>query len=393
MSSTTPLPPAPEGVSFYYPPQSLLEGEHGEVIWSRQLNGAAALAAAQKNEVVLYRSRDIHGNPIAVSGIIALPPVAPPPGGYPVISWAHGTIGSADECAPSRDTPEAPAHLWNEHPHAMLNQFLKKGWAVVMTDYEGLGTYGRHPYLLGESQARGILDIARAARRLHPEIGARLAIVGHSQGGQAALFGAHHAPTWTPELDLRCVAALAPASHIKELFFGVRDIDETRPGFAFTALFLTGALAGDPSIQPSEVLTGEAYAVFHHVEARPRAGLSEADSFGGIKGTNLLWDADNPSMTALTRQLARMHPDLEIRVPIRITQAELDDRIWMAFTTPLAEQLEARNPGRVLYRKYLKDEYVSPTHDPVRLGYHFGTMDTDAPELVGWIEAQLTLDR
>lgn len=71
------LPTAPAGDAFYYPPPSLLEGEHGEVIWSRKLEGAAALAGARSNEVVLYRSRDVHGNPIAVSGIIALPPADP----------------------------------------------------------------------------------------------------------------------------------------------------------------------------------------------------------------------------------------------------------------------------------------------------------------------------
>ncbi|MDI1478865.1 lipase family protein [Polyangium sp. y55x31] len=393
MPTITPLPLAPEGDSFYYPPYVLLEGEHGEVIWSRPLGGVAALAAAKSNEVVLYRSRDVHGRPIAVSGIVALPKADPPRGGYPVVSWAHGTIGSADDCAPSRDNPRCPAHLWNQHPHALLNQFLEKGWAVVMTDYEGLGTYGRHPYLLGESQARGILDIVRAARKLHPEISARLAIVGHSQGGQAALFGAHHAPTWTPELDLRCVAALAPASGIKDLFFGVRDIDEPRPGFAFTALFLTGAIAGDPSIQPSEVLTPEAYAVFHHVESRPRAGLAEPDSFGGIKGTNLLKNKDNPSLHALTRELERMHPNLEIHAPIRITQAEADERIWESFTTPLVTQLKTTNPERVEYRLYTKKEYVSQTHDPERLGYHFGTVETDAPELLAWVEAKLVTER
>jgi hypothetical protein len=124
----TALPTVPDDDAFYYPPCSLLEGEHGEVIWSRKLEGAAALAGARSNEVVLYRSRDVHGNPIAVSGIIALPPAAPPPGGYPVISWAHGTIGSADDCAPSRDTLAGAAHPWNEHPHELLNQFLAKGW-------------------------------------------------------------------------------------------------------------------------------------------------------------------------------------------------------------------------------------------------------------------------
>ncbi|WP_437622163.1 hypothetical protein [Sorangium sp. So ce1151] len=98
-------------------------------------------------------------------------------------------------------------------------------------------------------------------------------------------------------------------------------------------------------------------------------------------------------MTALSRQLERMHPDLEIRVPIRITQAELDERIWMSLTTPLVAQLSERNPDRVTYRVYLKDEPVSQTHDPKNLGYHFGTVATDGPELVAWVEERLVLER
>jgi hypothetical protein len=63
-------------------------------------------------------------------------------------------------------------------------------------NYEGLGTYGVHPYLLGESEGRGILDIVPAVRQLAaegvdgPEIAGEYVIIGHSQGGQAALFGA-----------------------------------------------------------------------------------------------------------------------------------------------------------------------------------------------------------
>jgi len=310
-----------------------------------------------------------------------------------VVSWAHGTIGSSDAHAPSRDKLGSQAWIFNKHPHALLNEFLKKGWAVVMTDYEGLGTHGRHPYLLGESEARGILDIVRAARKLHPEVSNRLAIVGHSQGGHAALFGAHHAPSWTPELDLRCVAAVAPASYIKELFFGVRTIQEAQGGFAFTALFLTGAIAGDPHIQVSEVLTPRAYEKFHHVESRPRAGLSESDSFGGIEGCKLLKDGDNPSLVRLEKQLDRMHPNLEILAPIRISQAELDNRIWVTCTRPLVEELEATNPGRVTYREYTKTEYVSQTEYPEILGYHFGTVETDAPELIAWVAERLVLER
>ena len=189
----------PKGDKFYDPPQSLLEGEHGELIWSRPLSGEAALDDARSNELVLYRSRDVHGKPVAVSGIIALPCQHAPKGGYPIVSWAHGTVGCADTCALLRDTAVSPAHSFNKYPHDMLNAFLNNGWAVLMTDYEGLGTEGRHPYLLGESEAHGILDIVLAVRRLYPDrLSNRLAIVGHSQGGQAALFGRTTRPSGHP---------------------------------------------------------------------------------------------------------------------------------------------------------------------------------------------------
>jgi pimeloyl-ACP methyl ester carboxylesterase len=92
-----------------------------------------------------------------------------------------------------------------------------------MTDYEGLGTYGNHPYLLGVSEGRGILDIVPAVHQLaaqtvDQQIADRYAIVGHSQGGQAALWGAHLAFTgaYPTTSTLISVAALAPASNLKD---------------------------------------------------------------------------------------------------------------------------------------------------------------------------------
>jgi alpha/beta superfamily hydrolase len=141
-----------------------------------------------------------------VSGIVALPPDPPPQQGYPVVSWAHGTLGLGDKCAPSRDSEKIAQilpehHLINQAPHELLNAFLRQGWAVVMTDYEGMGIPGPHPYLLGESEARDVLDMVRAARQLYPQISHRLAIVGHSQGGQAALFAAHYTWLTCPQPD------------------------------------------------------------------------------------------------------------------------------------------------------------------------------------------------
>jgi hypothetical protein len=96
----------PEGAAFYRPPEPLPDGEHGDPIWWRPLSGPAALAQATTSELVLHRSTAIDGTPVGVSGIIALPHAVRPGAGIPVISWAHGTLGSADVCAPSRDTAD-----------------------------------------------------------------------------------------------------------------------------------------------------------------------------------------------------------------------------------------------------------------------------------------------
>ncbi|MRG98078.1 alpha/beta fold hydrolase [Polyangium spumosum] len=387
---------APEGVAFYYPKDPAdLEGEHGTVIWHRPLTVESAIVKPEgastprwRNELVLYRSRDVRGNPIAVSGIVVLPDTPPPAGGsYPVISWAHGTVGSADPTAPSRDEDEKSKPM-NAYPHVLLRAFLEKGWAVVMTDYEGLGTEGPHPYQLGESEARGILDIVRAARQIFPEIGHCFQIVGHSQGGQAALFGAHHAPSWTPELDFRGVVAVAPSSSIVDLVVGASQHKETPfDGYAFPGLFLTGAMGGDPTIDPRELLSDRAYEVFPHLERYSRGRLSESDSWGGLVGTDIFNPRQNPSKSKFFRQLERMHPALPIEAPVRIVQAAADTRVLAVNTRKLVDQLVFLNGDLVEYELYELGSGVPIVPD---LGVHFGTIKHDIERMIPWLEGHFS---
>ena len=351
------------------------------MIWSRPLTGVAALEQGASNELVLYRWLSVRGEPVAVSGMVALPPGPAPAAGIPVVSWAHGTLGSADVCAPTRDTPAAQAHPFNQFPHVLLNAFLQRGFAVVMTDYEGLGTPGPHPYLLGQCEARGVLDIVRAARQLHPQLSSAVAIVGHSQGGQAALFAAHH-KDWTPELTVVATAAIAPASQLRTLFLNGAAYPQPDPGFAFTPLFLTGAIAADPAIDPAQLLSDAAYPLWPHAEIRCRVGLSQPDSWGGLPGTSQLRQPANASTTAFLAQLDAMNPDLEIAVPIRISQAVLDQRVRVAFTRLLVDQLSQRNGvENVTYVEYP----AVPATDNPELGYHFGTIQADAEALTAWL--------
>jgi acetyl esterase/lipase len=166
---------------------------------------------------ILYRSTDPSGRPIPVSAAIYIPNGAAPAGGRNIIAWAHPTSGVMPPCAPSL-MPDVGGMMWN------LPNMISQGYIVVATDYPGLGTDGIHPYLIGESEARSVLDSVRAARAL-PNTGAsnRFAVWGHSQGGHAALYTGEVAARYAPELKLVGVAAAAPATYLVELF----DADES----------------------------------------------------------------------------------------------------------------------------------------------------------------------
>lgn len=178
---------------------------------------------------ILYRSVGLNGDMIAVSGVLVVPDGQPPEGGWPVIAWAHPTTGVADKCAPSLSIVY---DVFKTIPG--LDDAIKRKYVVVATDYPGLGTAGEHPYLVGPSEARAVLDSVRAARQF-AGAGPRFAVWGHSQGGHAALWTGELVSQYAPELQLVGVAAAAPASLLGKLF---EDDLGTVAGKGLTALTL-----------------------------------------------------------------------------------------------------------------------------------------------------------
>ncbi len=233
---------APAGRAFYLPPDPLPEAAPGKLIWSAPFK---AIPGAQAWKV-LYHSQALDGSDIAVSGVVVAPTDAAPAGGRPVISWAHGTHGIADQCAPSRR-----ADMVSLLPS--IGKVVAQGYVVVATDYEGLGTPGTHPYLVGESEARGVLDIARAAQQIR-ETGAndKTFVWGQSQGGQAALFAGEIQPTYAPDLDLQGVVSGAPVTDASAMFPAAATIPET---LGFAVMGLLGLAAAHPEAKIADVLT------------------------------------------------------------------------------------------------------------------------------------------
>jgi len=215
--------------AFYQTPDPLVAAPPGTMIRSEKLPASADPGVDANVYRVLYHSRSITGKDIAVSGIIAVPRHAPASGGYPIVTWAHATTGIADSCAPSRQPTTGIAYL---------QSWIDAGYVVAATDYEGLGTAGVHPYLVGESEGRSVLDAARAARHF---VGSRasdsVVIEGHSQGGHAALFAGQLAHTYAPDLHVVGTVALAPVSTVAALAPVIPGPDPD-PGSAITIMAL-----------------------------------------------------------------------------------------------------------------------------------------------------------
>ena len=232
---------APTGRAFYTPPDPLPAAEPGDLIWSTPFKAVPGANAWK----VLYHSRAVDGSDVAVSGVVVAPTDAAPPGGRPVISWAHGTHGIADKCAPSR-TADMVSRL------PSIGKLVAQGYVVVATDYEGLGTPGTHPYLVGESEAHGVLDIARAAQQLPVDASNKTFVWGQSQGGQAALFAGEVAPTYAPDLDLLGVVSGAPVTDAAAMFPAAATIPGT---LGFAVMGMIGMEAAYPDAKVSDVLT------------------------------------------------------------------------------------------------------------------------------------------
>ncbi|MGP9781022.1 hypothetical protein CQ017_09580 [Arthrobacter sp. MYb224] len=200
---------------FYLPPSSVPD-EPGRLIRSAVLEGERPSDTQAWR--ILYTTTLADNRPAIASAVVTVP-LRNPDARHPVISWANGTKGLIPRCGLSQS--EAP---YEDGPGVARNEILKSGWAVVATDYVGLGTKGPHPYLVGDSEAYAVLDATRAAGEF-PEVNLSQQTVlwGHSQGGHAALFGAARAKRYAPELEVLGTAGMAPATDLTRLATGIKD--------------------------------------------------------------------------------------------------------------------------------------------------------------------------
>jgi len=353
--STTAIPDA-----FYTPPADV-PAEPGVLLRAEPFTRSVPVGAHAWR--ILYTTTGLGGAPAVASGLVVEPDG---PGPHPVIGWTHGTTGVATGCAPSL-LPEP--FVSGAMPD--LHEALAAGWAVVATDYVGLGTAGDHEYVVGEPAARAELDALRAA---HAIDGIALAdetvLWGHSQGGHAALWTAGLAAEYAPELDLLGVAAMAPAANLPAL---LASFSGASMSLLFGAFVLSGYAAAYPDVTVAEYVEPSARIVVDEVARRclvdPATLVSAVQvAFSG----GPVWSAD-PATGPLAARADENVPRLPIAFPVLLAQGLADPLI-----APAAQQAyvdERCASGQAIdYRTY-------PGRD------HMGVVTGDSPllpELMAW---------
>jgi len=299
---------------FYATPDPLPDGPAGALVRHEPLTEGVSLANATAHRI-LYLTEDPNGAPRVAGGRLFIPDGPTPPGGRPVVSWAHPTTGMGDACAPSR-TPK-PTDLMDWLP-AMLDL----GWVVVATDYAGLGTDGVESYLIAESEVRDVVNAVRATRNF-PDANASstYAVFGHSQGGHASLWAGTLAPQYAPELELVGVAGAAPAAPLADL---VGELWDTDLAWLIGAEVSVSYPANYPGLDLTDVLTDDALGSYANLaEDCLGTGGAESEIRSAFKQQ---FYARNPMDVPAWAQVlnAQSAPPVPADIPVLVTQSVND---------------------------------------------------------------------
>ncbi|MBT0565925.1 lipase family protein [Williamsia sp. CHRR-6] len=142
--------------------------------------------------------------------MVWVPVGKPPANGWPVVAYGHGNTGSAPGCGPSQ-FPD----LLNYGD--AISEFVRNGYALVITDYEGLGGPGVFGVFDAQTFGLNMIDSVRAATKVSPLVSSQWAAIGASQGGAAAWAANELASTYGAGLNFVGSVALAPTLDMSSL--------------------------------------------------------------------------------------------------------------------------------------------------------------------------------
>jgi pimeloyl-ACP methyl ester carboxylesterase len=346
---------------FYSTPENLSSTKPGDLLRKERFTGYSLPKGASAVRI-LYHSLDATGRHVATSGVVLIPRGKAPPTGWPVIAWAHGTSGVARLCAPS-----AMKDVY--YGAEGLMPMVAAGFAVVATDYHGLGTEGPHQYVNKIAQSRDVVYSIPAARAAVPSLGAKWVVDGHSQGGLAAWSVAE------AEHDLKdpnYLGAVSVAGVAREADF-FSHLGNT-PGVGFYLAFMAAGIhARYPQFNPHDLLSD---AVLEHYADVTTKGCFYYGfaTYAALPSGTLLrpnWEKSEWIHRFFEGNAVANAP---IGGPLFVVAGEADQTVPISGVRAAVKQMcAAKQP--VTFRSY-----PGLDHDP--------TMEKSTPDQLKWIRAR-----
>jgi pimeloyl-ACP methyl ester carboxylesterase len=338
--------------NFYDTPHPLPPGKPGELIRTEpidQYNLPYALSAVR----ILYHSRTANGEDVAVSAVVLIPDGKPPAGGWPVIAWAHEFRGAARQCAPSL--------MKNLGVGPLLAMYANLGYAVVATDYSGLGADSGKTVLDMQSNALDVMYSVLAARAAVKEIGPKWIAVGPFEGGMAALAVA--------ESEVRDPSYLGSIATS-----GVADAQEAYQRFVqgssnrMLLVLASTVKALYPEFQVSDMLKDTALPAYQRV-TQTCGGETEPKFTNGMLEPG--WESHRFVKEFFSRNAPGQKP---AHGPLLVISGEADPAIPAEMTAKTVARM-CKQGSRVLFLKY-------PDLDAS------GVMGASVADQISWIKAR-----
>jgi pimeloyl-ACP methyl ester carboxylesterase len=255
--SQAPAPTKPSHASrtlpltkFYETPNPLPVGKPGELIRSQPFYDYL-LPYEISAFRILYHSRSANGDDVAVSGVVLVPDGTPPTGGWPVIAWAHEFTGFARHCAPSL--------LGNLNEGPVLSMYAGLGYAIVASDFAGLGTSFPHAALDIPSNALDVINAVAAARAALPQLGIKWVAVGYGQGS-LVVIGVAEAESGSGDPNYLGAIGISGFGEPKELFEHLAQ----GPSYSMLVFLARGIKTVYPEFRVEEMLTGKAIRLYEY---------------------------------------------------------------------------------------------------------------------------------
>ncbi len=319
-------------VSTFYTWPDGIPKTPGRMLRSETLEPGVGLIGAGRQIRLLYSSTNgvDDKSPTVVSAAYFEPKGEPPTNGWPVLAWAHGTTGLADICAPS-----VQARLMFEITY--LNTWLGQGFAIVATDYQGLGTPGPHPYMQGRPAAYSVLDSVRAVLHDQPHLANRIVIAGFSQGAHAAFSTGGYAPIYATDLNIRAVIGIGIPYPTREFLSRplaevIGPEDHPDPTVAYNLYLALVMQQRDPTLATDRVITARGLPLLDLSRASCVGALFYDATSAGLNRANTL-EAINYRDEYLKILPGMEYPTMRLTVPLFVGAGENDRDV------PLTRQL------------------------------------------------------